>query len=289
MLQIDDFNDRDNRTASASALLQKAIYHVFVLRHSQESDQFAMVLRMYQALYQLCSAMLLLDFPVDLNRWARRLRNRNLRQRCRDADRPTRSEIDPAAVLNHSVFDAGGPWQGFQTGHPLHAASVAALALCRRVLEARHNLIYRPFLLEKPTGGRYWEDCPLSDFLAASPSVDEVEQVYTQVSTALVDEFIRQKRQQQQLLADLQTGALSSNGLPATPRPWAMWLFQDIFEVYQDARDNRPTETILFSYARLLNGDGQSFLDGLANYRNAVFQIERIGPIAGFPQDMESR
>ncbi len=56
-----NFNDTAHRTASASVLIQKGIYHVFVLKHDTNADVFATVLRMYQCLYQLCSAMLLLD------------------------------------------------------------------------------------------------------------------------------------------------------------------------------------------------------------------------------------
>src|SRR4029453_6494838 len=104
-----------------------------------------------QCLYQLCSAMLLLDPAHKVK--ARSLPD-PLKRLCSDPEKPNRGEIDPATVLTHKVFESGS-WQGFPHGHPLRAQSVNAVQLYKRVVEARHTVIYRPMLLAR--GGWCWE------------------------------------------------------------------------------------------------------------------------------------
>lgn len=276
---FDDFNDHSHRESAASALFQKGAYHLFIVKQ-QESDAFARVLRLYQCLFQLCSALLLLDDSVDLNLKAQRLQG-PLRRRCADSSNPSRREIDPAAVLTHSTFDTNGDWSGFHAGHPLHAASTQAVALFRRVVEARHNLIYRPFLLASSGGGSYWEDCPLLDLIAAMPAATDVEHAYRCFGATITDQYREQREERERRLQALSIGAQPAGALAIGPRLWAIGLMEDIRLEYRDTRDGRPTETILLTYARMLNGDNQAFLDELRRYHEWLLEAGRGGGSAG--------
>lgn len=118
MGDFSDFNDYGHRVAAASAKFQKGLYHLATLLADEDSDSFFEALRTYHCLLQLCSALLLLDFVYDLNRDASRLQG-PLRKRCVDPNHPLRSEIDPAATLNHTVLGSGSNWSGFAPDHPL--------------------------------------------------------------------------------------------------------------------------------------------------------------------------
>jgi hypothetical protein len=67
MSSLGDFNDPWHRIRSSSVAFQKGLYHVYLLGNGNDSDRFASVLRLYQCVFQLCNAMLLLDLTLDLN------------------------------------------------------------------------------------------------------------------------------------------------------------------------------------------------------------------------------
>jgi hypothetical protein len=67
MSSLGDFNDPWHRIRSWSVAFQKGLYHVYLLGNGNDSDRFASVLRLYQCVFQLCNAMLLLDLTLDLN------------------------------------------------------------------------------------------------------------------------------------------------------------------------------------------------------------------------------
>jgi len=132
---------------------------------------------MYQSLFQLNLTQLLLDFDFclsDLNIQGR------LRRRCQNPKRPTRQELDPASLVTHATLEK---WGGFQKGHPLELVSKHTLSLYKRVVESRHNLVYRPFMLDQC----FWEDCTLIDLLEHLPSVNEIEQAYQDFSNAVLN------------------------------------------------------------------------------------------------------
>jgi len=58
----------------------------------------------------------------------------------------------------------------------------------------------------------------------------------------------------------------------------ANYFIQTLFMVYKDRRGNRPTETLLLTYARMLNPNSTQLIDDLLNYRNKMLRIENDLP-----------
>jgi hypothetical protein len=251
---LTDFDARYHRCASAAVSLQKGIYHLFMLRRQATTDLYATdlyakVLRTYQCVFQICLALLLLDFDFSLNPMLKRIPPR-LRRLCGNSNEPSREYLDPACVVTHSVFENGHrAWHGFRQEHPLHSVAEDALALYRRIVDARHSLLYRPFLTDE--GGRmFWRDCPLRDLIGTTPSADEIEIVYGNFVRAVWD----------WRAADMKS---------SVPERF----IRDLFMVYEDQGGNRPTETLVLSYARTLNPGDEELLGKLRSYRNGLLRL----------------
>src|SRR5437016_4660077 len=108
LMRVMDLKAAYHQIKSASAIFQKGIYHLFVLKNESHNDLFAQVLRLYQSLFQLCMAYRLLDINVPLQPKG------NLRKELRQFN-----EIDPAATIKHYMFEdeqAKDFWSGFQKG-----------------------------------------------------------------------------------------------------------------------------------------------------------------------------
>lgn len=272
MADLKDFNDVSHRVESASAVFQKGIYHLFVLKTRETPDVYARVLRMYQCLFQLCLTQLLLDLDYRLDPKGI---SKRLRQLCQDPKNPTRKEVDPAAIITHSVFE-NGKWPGTSQGHHLETASKSAVGLYLRVVEARHHLIYRPFMLHGP----FWEDCTLMDLLAVAPEVEEVERTFQEFVGAMMtwhadedgetDRFIEKSKAEGKSFPEV---VKEAGGI--TPRIVGYFL-RMLFMVYEDRRDDRPTETLLLTYARMMNPDDPRFLESLREYRNLILDLPRF-------------
>jgi hypothetical protein len=218
--------------------------------------------------------MLLLDqnFPINLN--AKGLCN-SLKKLCNDKTKPTRREIDPSALLAHAIFEKGA-WKGFPPGHSLRQASVAALALYNRVVDARHTVIYRPMLLKR--NGWFWEDCSMIDYVTGLPDADELERVYRDSCTALAVEFLSQWKERQRLFTDIEAGQVELDKLATMPNSWAIEFFDEILEQYQE-KGGRPTETIILSYARLLQGnsaESAEFLQKLVAFQEELLNLCQV-------------
>lgn len=242
---LTDFDDSNHRTESATAAFQKGIYHLFLGKLHRDPDVYGQLLRKYQCLFQACLSLLLLDLAgFSLASCVKRI-PRRLLNRCADPKRPLRSELDPACLITHSLFEERR-WNGFPASHPMARVSQRALDLYGRVVEARHNLLYRPCLLDGP----FWEDCTLMGLITGAPSALEIEQVY--------DEFVSS------LFAWREVG-----GNPRT----ADYFLQTLFRPYADRSGKLPTETLLLAYARMLNPDNPQFLDELRNYRNELSRV----------------
>lgn len=265
MSSIIDFNDPDHRIQSASAAFQKGLYHLFILKKRETTDVFAQVLRLYQCLFQLCLTELLLDSDYDLNKVKIQPRLRNF---CQNPEQPTRREIDPAAIVDHTTFEKK-KWRGFRKGHPLEKVSKCTLELYARVVDARHNLVYRPFMLDN-----LYEDCTLIDLLKHLPKTSDVEYAYQDFIKATVDcHIVEQKVKPPTVtLEDLQSGRASR---------CAGYFLELLFMVYQDQRDNRPTETLLLAYARMLNPTHQQLLEEVREYRNQLLDVEKLIKVPG--------
>lgn len=272
MADLKDFNDVGHRVASASAVFQKGIYHLFVLKTREAPDMYARVLRMYQCLFQLCLTQLLLDlnYRLDPDDMFKRLR-----QLCRDPKNPTRKEVDPAAVINHSVFE-NGKWRGAPKGHHLEAASQSAIGLYLRVVEARHHLIYRPFMLDGP----FWEDCTLMDLLAVTPEAKEIEQTFREFVGAMMAWHADEDRETDRLIEKANTEGKTFPEVVKevggiSPRIVGYFL-RMLFMVYEDRRDDRPTETLLLTYARMMSPDDPQLLESVREYRNLLLDLPRF-------------
>src|SRR5262245_45281474 len=207
--QLDDFNNRDHRIASASALFQKGIYHFLVVKTYGQIDRFAEVLRVYQCIFDLRGAMVLLDEGFRLQPY-----QPDVKRFCPDS-KPTRAKIDPAVLLKHDTVE--NKWPGYPKDHRFGRASREAGRLLKAVVELRHIVIYRPMLLDG--GGWCWEDCPLYNYLDHLPGSADVESVYREFSSALMEELRHQMEQRAQWKHASDAGALS-DAQPA-PQIWA--------------------------------------------------------------------
>ncbi|HEX7997924.1 MAG TPA: hypothetical protein VF528_05995 [Pyrinomonadaceae bacterium] len=278
MNDITDFNDTNHRIASASAAFQKGIYHLFMLRHRETSDYYAQILRAYQSLFQLCLTQLLLDMDHQLKSKDIPVR---LRKLCWDRENPTRKELDPAAIVTHSVFE-NGRWEGVKVGHPLRNVSKAAVKLYKRVVDARHNLIYRPFMLDGP----FWEDCTLLDLLSIVPKADEVEQAYREFARAMMEWNTIEREETAKWIKSLTDTSIgsavhlekSTDKNNTIRLRCAGYFLQMLFTVYEDRRDNRPTETLLLTYARMMNPGDEELLKSIKEYRNQLLDLQKMLP-----------
>lgn len=267
---LSNFNYPQHRISSATATFQKGIYHLYFLVSQDSQEWYAKILRTYQCLFQLCITQLLLDsdFSLDAKHIQQRLRNL-----CKNPDQPLRSEIDPAALITHSVFE-NRKWKGLQKHHPLHLSSVMALDVYHKTVEARHNLIYRPFMLEN-----YWEDCKLINLLGSVPSCAEVESAYKTFFGGMLDWVdLEQKEMSERFNTKVNA---SSGDLHDKIRPiYASNFLYDLFRPYRDRFGMRPTESLLLTYARMLNPNDEKLLQSITIYRNNLidskYLVERL-------------
>lgn len=278
MNDLHDFNNIPHRIRSASVNLQKGIYHLFIQASQKESDLFGVILRLYQSLFHLCLTHVLLDpnFSISSKGLQRRLR-----ALCKDPQNPTRSDIDPAALITHSTFEKRSNWRGLRASHPLHVSSVKSLKLLQRIAEGRHNLIYRPFLLDN-----LWEDCTLIDLLESRPTVSDVE-----------DEFITAVLNWHSEYEPVREEALTKKYSPSAqndeenypqyhvPPVGPAYFLDHVFWVYEDKGDTRPMESLLLTYARMLNPNDEALLESLKHYRNNLLDLERIKSLIKNPED----
>jgi hypothetical protein len=204
-----------------------------------------------------------------------------LRKLCWDRENPTRKELDPAAIVTHSVFE-NGRWEGVKIGHPLRNISKSTVKLYKRVVDARHNLIYRPFMLDGP----FWEDCTLLDLLSTVPQVNEIEHAYGEFARAMLEWNRIEREETDKWIKSLtdkstQSGALAKNSpnkKNAVRLRCSGYFLQMLFTVYEDRRDNRPTETLLLTYARMMNLDDEGLLKSIREYRNQLLDLQNMLP-----------
>jgi hypothetical protein len=261
---IYDFNDIGHRVFSATATFQKGIYHLFILKNEKSPEVFTKVLRLYQCVFQLCLTQLLLDANYKIN--GKKIQQR-LRRDCKDPEKPTRNEIDPAAIVKHSVFEEEGHWKGFPQEHPLYLISKESLVLIQKIVEARHSLLYRPYMLDGP----FWKDCTLMDLLKLIPDVEEIEKTYSSfIKAVLVWQNIER---------------LEEPGKPETKNSkklrCANHFLHSLFLPYSDQPNNRPRETLLLTYARILNPQNDELLQKIRQYRNRLLDVKTIASVVG--------
>ena len=151
-----------HRVLSASATFQKGLYHLLALKNIKPFDSFDVVLRKYQCIFLLGITQRLLDLKTEI--------------------KPNpRYPKDPAAWIQHSTVEK---WSGFELGHSMREISQRTKDIFDRIVDARHNLIYRPEYLESESGW-YWKDCTLNDLLRKVPSIKEIEDLYKAFFSAM--------------------------------------------------------------------------------------------------------
>lgn len=241
----------NHRIRSASAVFQKGIYHLFALKYSPNIDVFSKVLRSYQCTLYLCIVLFLLDKEKDVTIDHIEKRLKNL---CNDRQSPNPDELDPAAVVKHSYFELRDDgksrcWQGFNQDHCFQDISQKVLNLNDRLVEARHELMYRPLLTEQA-----WEDCRLMSFLEGIPNVEDIEEAYTVFFNAAMENYQLDR--------------------------WIDFFIERLFVVFEDRNKQRPTETLLLTYARMMDLRVVNSLDEtlkqLAEYRNNLICIHKL-------------
>ena len=184
--------------------------------------------------------------------------------------------------MNHSIFEEHGQWQGFPPHHPLRLGSVKSLKLLQRTVDARHNLVYRPFMLD-----RLWEDCTLIDLLEDRPTLDEVEGVYHRFVSDVFSWYSEYEPKRQNAV-EKYLATVTLQDLPHHPRHDAppvgpAYFLEHVFIIYEDIRDSRPTETLLLTYARMLNGNNRALLEDLRKYRNDLLRADKAKALLGLP------
>lgn len=266
-------NESYARIVSAASVFQKGLYHLFVLEKDANNDIVEKTLRTYQALFQLCLSQYLLDRTELISKI-----RPSLVAHCKDPRNPTSAEIDPAVAVIHAKFENGpNGWKGHPEASVLCASSRSALSLIYRSTKARHNLIYKPQMLIG-NDGKHWEDCSTQDLIGNLPNCNEVIAAYTQFVRAVIDEqsleLTHRYKVEQEVKArpEATLEILQKN----SRWPWADSFLHEIFDVYEDKKDQRPTETILLTYARMLNGNNELFLQQLCGFRNNMFQLREI-------------
>jgi hypothetical protein len=257
MADIKDFNSEEQRVESASAVFQKSIYHLFILRKRKSTDIYEKVIRSYQSLFLLCSTQLLLDmnFKISANNIQKRLQ-----ELCNDPQKPTCKELDPSAVINHSTFTT--KWNGFPKDHPLENSSKHSIKLYTDVVEARHNMIYRPFLLDN-----YWEDCTLINLLESLPEEAKIEATFRE----FLEGIIKWRKLEDKAPYEKKNGVTIR-----TTKPYTNYFLMKLFVPYKDVKGSRPTETLYMTYARMLNQSDEELLQLAKEYRNELIEVEKL-------------
>lgn len=253
---IKNFDDFNHRIESATATFQKGLYHLFIVVKRRSTDVFAQVLRKYQSIFQLCLTQLLLDMSFSLN--GRRIQRRLREKFCKNPKSPTRKELDPAAIVTHHTFEE--EWKGFPDSHPLSMVSKNSLTLYQRVVEARHNLLYRPFLL----AGSIWEDCTLIGLLGSIPKANEIEQAYRIFIETM-----------------LHWHTCKENGKFLIGSSQAQYFLRELFLPYKDLHGNRPTETLVSTYTRELNKGNEQIVEEIKEYRNRLVNVRNLSNTPG--------
>ncbi len=252
MRDITDFNDAAHRIESASAVFQKGIYHLFILRTNRVVDIYEKVLRVYQCLFSLCSTQLLLNMNYRFPRSSEPKFNK-FRKHCVNQNEITRKDIDPAAIIEHNDLNKGN-WQ-FPKNHKLGHSSQQTLRLYKRALNTRHNTIYRPFLLDNS----YWENCTLSNLIIDLPKEQEIEDSFRQFLEGMI----------QWLQLDIKNGDEDDS--------YAQDFLQKLFFPYTD---EKRTETIYIKYARMLNPDNEDIINLAKEYRNNLLEVNKLTSIS---------
>ncbi|KAB0671697.1 hypothetical protein F6V30_03720 [Oryzomonas sagensis] len=268
-----DLNNKIHRIESSAAVFQKGIYHLFLLSNKAEIDIYSTIIRKYQVLFQLCLACYLLDFNANIE--VKNI-NKRLKKFCKDPNSPTGEELDPAATVTHSIFENGN-WPN-KIGSTLYTTSKTSVTLISKVVNARHNLIYRPFLLHKDK--MHWGDCTLIDLLKEVPNTTDIMAVYEQFIAEVFQYQAIEISDQKKILEALNKNPREfSSILGKGDQKWADYFVQLQFWPFADKGSKRPTETLLITYARMLNPNNDQILSDLRKFRNNFLQIEKIVPL----------
>lgn len=273
---LTDFNDVQHRISSATAAFQKGIYHLFFLSTPNSHEWYEKVLRIYQCLFQLCLTHLLLDiegYTLDVKDMQSRLRHL-----CKNPNLPTRAEIDPAAIITHSKFE-NKKWPGLKKVHPLYSSSQLALNLYYNTVTARHNLLYRPFMLVN-----FWEDCTLINLLGSIPTFEEIETAYKIFLAGMIDWHKIECKEMPKRIEVMQKSLPGETSQKMTPICARTFLY-DLFMPYRDIVGERPTESLLLTYARMLNPDNDLLLRSIAIYRNSIMDSQNLMEQIGLQSD----
>lgn len=134
-----------------------------------------------------------------------------------------------------------------------------------------------------------WEDCTLMDLLENRPTTEEVEGVYSQLISEVFSWHTEYEPKRQDAIKRY-FATLTLQDLPDHPRHdvppvGPAYFLEHVFMIYEDIRNSRPTETLLLTYARMLNGDNQSLLEDLKNYRNDLLKVDSVKSLVALPAE----
>jgi hypothetical protein len=125
----------------------------------------------------------------------------------------------------------------------------------------------------------YWEDCTLIDLLEQAQNVDEVEEAYQALVRAIQKWHLTEEKPAAS--GHIQVPKIIfKNWVIENPSPLnfrlASYFIQMLFMVYKDLEGKRPTETLLLTYARMLNHDDQQLVLAVREYRNHLLDVDKL-------------
>ena len=149
------------------------------------------------------------------------------------------------------------------------------LELISRTTNARHNLIYKPELLIK--NNLHWNDSLAHELTEKIPTSLELFDVYQKFIQIALNRQLVEIELRKKLSIDMKNNQDIAHELLLNFDPgWADHFIQLNFWPFSDKTNSRPSETVLLTYARMLNPNNEPLLENLCSFRNSLFNFESI-------------
>ncbi|MBE7556806.1 MAG: hypothetical protein HS126_37665 [Anaerolineales bacterium] len=109
------------------------------------------------------------------------------------------------------------------------------------------------------------------DLLQDIPNVDEVETAYKEFIQAMLKLYLEEQEKWKNLPPPPPLTTKDSTSRQACAALYSTSFLEGLFDAYRDIRNNRLTETLLLSYARMLNPDNLEIVDSIKVYQRQLF------------------
>jgi hypothetical protein len=134
-----------------------------------------------------------------------------------------------------------------------------------------------------------WEDCTLIDLLKTRPTIEEAEHAYRECISGILTWHTEYEPKRLEAIKKHLASLTKDNYMNPPEHPIPLvgpgYFLDQVFAIYEDIRDSRPRETLLLTYARMLNPNDAALLEDLKQYRNDLFELEKIKGLISVPND----